>query len=223
VNGEPAKGLVVIGGSSGGIQAVCQILADIPSEFAWPIFVVVHIGSASALPDILSRCGKLPAIHPVDGEEFHRGRIYVAPPEKHMAIDRDRIRLFHGPRENRARPAIDPLFRSAARFFRSNVVGVILSGALDDGTAGLFAIKARRGITVVQEPGDAVAPSMPTSALAAVAVDHCLPAAEIGPLLQKLASAFRKKSALPSVEKVARHDTNNSRRMPPPFSAISIY
>jgi two-component system chemotaxis response regulator CheB len=135
------------------------------------------------LPEILNRAGKLKAKHPNDGEPIKLGKIYIAPPDHHLLLESDRIRLTKGPKENRFRPAIDPLFRSAAYSYGSRVVGVVLTGALDDGTAGLWAIKDRGGIAVVQDPAEAEQPSMPASALANVQVDHCLPLSEIPPLL----------------------------------------
>jgi two-component system chemotaxis response regulator CheB len=135
------------------------------------------------LPEILNRAGKLKAKHPNDGEPIKLGKIYIAPPDHHLLLESDRIRLTKGPKENRFRPAIDPLFRSAAYSYGSRVVGVVLTGALDDGTAGLWAIKDRGGIAVVQDPAEAEQPSMPASALANVQVDHCLPLSDIPPLL----------------------------------------
>jgi two-component system chemotaxis response regulator CheB len=149
------------------------------------VFIAWHLSpySNSMLPEILNRAGKLKAKHPNDGEPIKLGKIYIAPPDHHLLLESDRIRLTKGPKENRFRPAIDPLFRSAAYSYGSRVVGVVLTGALDDGTAGLWAIKDRGGIAVVQDPAEAEQPSMPASALANVQVDHCLPLSEIPPLL----------------------------------------
>jgi two-component system chemotaxis response regulator CheB len=138
------------------------------------------------LPEILNRAGKLKAKHPADGEAIEMGQIYIAPPDRHLLLQSERIRLTKGPKENRFRPAVDPLFRSAAYAFGPRVVGVVLTGALDDGTAGLWAIKDRGGIAVVQDPAEAEQPSMPASALANVEVDHCLPVSEIPALLLTL-------------------------------------
>jgi two-component system chemotaxis response regulator CheB len=123
---------------------------------------------------------------PADGESIQPGKIYVAPPDRHLLLEAGRIRLTRGPKENRFRPAVDPLFRSAAYAYGSRVIGVVLSGALDDGTAGLWAIKDRGGIAVVQDPAEAEQASMPRSALANIEVDHCLPISEIAPLLVAL-------------------------------------
>lgn len=125
----------------------------------------------------------MPAGRPADGEEILPGRIYVAPPDEHMILEPGRVRLLHGPKENRTRPAIDPLFRSAAIAYGPRVVGIVLTGLLDDGTAGLLAIKDCGGVAIVQDPAEAFAPSMPRSALSQVEIDHCRPVAEIAPLL----------------------------------------
>jgi two-component system chemotaxis response regulator CheB len=152
------------------------------------VFVVVHTTSHAPemLPQILRFAGRLPADPVTDGEAIERGRIYVAPPDRHLLVDRERVLVRRGPRENRARPAIDPLFRAAAAHFGSRVVGVVLTGHLNDGTAGLRAIKRCGGTAVVQDPADAVAPEMPRSALAQVAVDHCVPLSEMAALLIRL-------------------------------------
>src|SRR4029453_2096496 len=136
--------------------------------------------------EILSRHGPLPAGHVRDGEPIQPGQIYVAPPDHHVLLRTGHVHLSRGPRENGHRPAVDPLFRSAAREYATRVVGVVLSGALDDGTGGLLAIKSRGGIAVVQDPADALYPGMPGNALQHVEVDHVLPAAAMGELLARL-------------------------------------
>lgn len=153
------------------------------------MFVVLHIPaqSPSLLPDILNRAGPLYAHHPADGEAIQHGRIYVAPPDHHLLVKDRNVHIVRGPKENRHRPAIDPLFRSAARTYGTRVVGAILTGSLDDGTAGLMAIKRRGGVAVVQDPRDALFSSMSLSAMAHVEVDHVLPLSAIGPLLVQLA------------------------------------
>lgn len=180
------KRIVVIGASAGGIEAMCTLLAALPPTFSTPIFVVIHIGTFSVLSRVLGRCGALQAIQPVDRELILPGSVYVAPPNTHMLINDGHIELSHGPRENLFRPAIDPLFRSAARTYRDGVIGVILTGELDDGVAGLAAIKARGGLAIVQDPAEAASPSMPASAVKAVSVDYQLPLAEIAATLVKL-------------------------------------
>jgi two-component system chemotaxis response regulator CheB len=183
----PVSKIVVVGASSGGIEALCELLAGLPSDFRTPVFVVQHIGrTESILPTILSRCGPLEAAHPRHREPIRPSRVYVAPANQHLVIRDGHVELLHDPRENRSRPAVDPLFRSAARAYREKVIGIILSGELDDGVAGLFAIKARGGVAIVQDPQDAQAPSMPSHALRSVSVDHVLPVTQMAALLAKL-------------------------------------
>jgi two-component system, chemotaxis family, protein-glutamate methylesterase/glutaminase len=182
------RNIVVIGCSVGGVEALQRLVGPLPREFPAALFVVLHLApeSTSVLPEILTRAGSLPAAHPRDGEAIRTGRIYVAPPDNHLLIEDGKVRLRRGPRENRHRPAIDPLFRSAARWYGSRVIGVVLTGSLDDGTAGLLAIKKRRGIAVVQDPADAFCREMPRSALETVEVDYVAPLARIPQLLEEL-------------------------------------
>lgn len=183
----PSHPLVVIGASFGGVEALITLVAGLPRDFPAYVAVVQHIGlQPSVLPELLSRAGPLPAVHPHDGERLRLGRIYVAPPDQHLLVTPDAVQLSRGPRENHTRPAIDPLFRTAAMHWGPSAVGVVLTGELDDGTAGLSAIKACGGRTVVQDPQEAVAPSMPSSALANVDVDHCVLLPAIAPLLSRL-------------------------------------
>ncbi len=182
--------MIVIGASAGGVEALGRLTAELPADLDATLFVVLHVGThKSQLPALLNNSGRLRACHPGNGEPIRRGCIYVAPPDHHMVLEQGVIRLTRGPRENWARPAVDPLFRSAARAFGSDVIGIILTGGLNDGTAGLFEIKQRGGTTIVQDPDDAAEPGMPRSALQHVAVDHCLPLREIPPLLIGLAAA----------------------------------
>lgn len=178
----------MIGASAGGIQALERLVLALPADLEASVFVTLHVadGSHSVLPSILARAGSLPARHAVDGEAIVRGCILVAPPGAHLMLERGRMRLGLGPLENGSRPAIDPLFRSAAHAFRRRVVGVVLSGTLDDGTAGLWSIKRHGGLAIVQDPADALHAGMPRSALEYVQVDHVLPALEIGRLLASL-------------------------------------
>lgn len=186
------QSLVVIGASVGGMEALSRIFSELPAGFPAAILVVTHVGARnSLLPEVLARTSALPVRHAQDREPIGPGRILLAPPDRHMlvaiAAGHAMVELTRGPRENHTRPAIDPLFRSAAAALGPQVAGVILSGYLDDGTAGLQAIKACGGMALVQDPGEAVAPSMPQSALRHVAVDRCLPVAGIAPALLALA------------------------------------
>jgi two-component system chemotaxis response regulator CheB len=175
--------VVVIGASAGGVEAISRIVAELPRDIHASILVVLHISRGrSLLPEILTRAGPLPAAHPTDGEALHYGQIYVAPPDHHLVVDASTVRVVHTASENGVRPAVDPLFRSAARAYGPRVIGVVLTGALDDGTAGMMAIKEAGGVTVVQDPDDAFAPGMPRSAIAAGVADHVVPLCDI-PLL----------------------------------------
>lgn len=182
--------IVVIGASMSGIDALSRTIRNLPKDFPAPIFIVQHVAShsPSVLPRILSEAGPLPVAHATDLEPIEAGRIYVAPPDRHMILRRGIVHLSHGPKENLARPAIDPLFRSAALAYGQSVIGVVLTGQLNDGTAGLLAIKDRGGTTIVQEPAEASAQSMPLSALRHVAVDHHCSVDTLGKLLTELAS-----------------------------------
>ncbi|HKY26756.1 MAG TPA: chemotaxis protein CheB [Pyrinomonadaceae bacterium] len=184
-----ARDIIVIGASAGALDALRKVISELPFDLRATVFVVRHtIASAeSLLPEILERAGRLKATHPDDGERFKPGHIYCAPPDRHMLIEDGCVRLTRGPKENRFRPAVDPLFRSAALALRTRVVGVIFSGALDDGTAGLWSVKYRGGVTIVQDTHEAEFPSMPQSALNHVAIDYCLPIQEIAPTLVRLA------------------------------------
>jgi len=178
---------IVIGASTGGVAALLELVSGLPKNIPAVVGVVLHVGAMpSILPELLSAKGVLPAHHPADGERLRPGRIYVAPPDHHMLFTAGEVRLSRGPRENHARPAVDPLFRTTAMHWRERSIGVVLTGQLDDGTAGLKAIKDCGGAAVVREPGDAVEPAMPASALAHVAVDHCVPIREMAPVLLAL-------------------------------------
>ena len=179
--------LIVVGASAGGVAALVQLVGRLPGKLQAAVLIVQHIGShRSILPELMSRRATLPVAHAQDGETVMPGTVRVAPPDHHMLVSHGKLRLSRGPKENFARPAIDPLFRSAALEYGASTVGVVLTGMLDDGTAGLRAIKECGGIAVVQDPRDAAEPSMPTSALQHVAVDHCLPLAAMPELLTSL-------------------------------------
>ncbi len=188
--------VVVIGASAGGVEALMRLVRDLPRDFPAPVAVVLHVppDSRSMLAEILQRKGHLRAKAAVDGEAFEAGTIYVAPPDHHLLIHHLlshggatlTLAVTRGPRENRHRPSIDPLFRSAALAAREKAIGVILSGMLDDGTAGLIAIKQCGGTAVVQDPADALYRGMPTSAVENAEVDHVVPLADLGALLTRL-------------------------------------
>src|SRR5215203_6547879 len=184
------KHLVVIGASAGGIETLRELVAGLPRDFPAAICVVLHSSpqSPGVLGAILTRAGSLPAHNARDRERLEPGHIYVAPPDYHLVIEPGRVRITKGPRENRFRPAIDPLFRSAAQVYGPAAVGVVLTGNLDDGTAGLWVIKQLGGVAIVQDPADAAYPSMPQSAINHVKVDHVVPLQAVAPLLARVVS-----------------------------------
>jgi two-component system, chemotaxis family, protein-glutamate methylesterase/glutaminase len=173
----PCRDIVVIGASAGGVEALKKLVGGLSPDFPGSLFITVHFPEhgTSMLPSILSRAGRLGVVHAVNGESIVPGRAYVAPPDHHLLLTRSGVKLVRGPRENGNRPAIDPMFRSAALAFGPRVIGVVLTGNLDDGTAGLAAIKRARGLTLVQDPADALFPSMPQSALDHVEIDCVAP------------------------------------------------
>jgi two-component system, chemotaxis family, protein-glutamate methylesterase/glutaminase len=200
----PSRHLVVVGASAGGVAALRQLSAALPAEFGAPVLIVLHIGAhESLLPDLIAADCALDVARAVDGEALRPGTIRIAPPDLHLTVEDGVVRLTRGPKENFARPAIDPLFRSAALDFDSRVIGVILTGMLDDGTAGLQAIKSAGGVAIVQDPADAVEPSMPASALRHVDVDHCVPLVRMPPLLVRLVASHAKPGIADMTE--ARH------------------
>ena len=217
--------LVVIGASAGGVEAMRKLAAALPAKLDAALFLVIHtLAEGPALmADILNYRGTLPASYPNDGESFERGHVYIAPPDHHLLLEGERVRVVRGPKENRHRPAIDPLFRSAAVQHGPRVIGVVLSGYLDDGVAGLAAIKQLGGITVVQHPKDAAVPDMPANALRCVAVDHCVPLAELAPLLERLV-ASPTTTPLPTEQKLmASHESLKiEARIPLEGSTIEI-
>jgi two-component system chemotaxis response regulator CheB len=183
------RDVIAIGASTGGVAALMRVAAAMPSGFAASLFAVCHLppGFRSVLPEILSRQGPLLASHPADMETFNPGHIYVAPPDRHLLLEAGRrMRLSRGPRENNHRPAVDPLFRSAARNYGPRVIGVVLTGALSDGAAGLMAVRAAGGVAVVQDPRDALVGSMPLNAAQAAGADHVVPLADLPGLLVRL-------------------------------------
>jgi len=187
-NSVPGHDIIVIGASAGGVEALSQLVAGLPTRLKASVFVVLHVPaeSTSALPRILSVCGPLPVVHATDHLRIEQGCIYVAPPDYHLLLEPGQMRVVKGPKENRHRPAVDPLFRSAAQAYGPRVIGVILTGSLNDGTSGLWAVKQRGGIAVVQDPAEAHFPSMPQSAIAYAPVDYVVPLSQMAALLSRL-------------------------------------
>lgn len=183
-----ARRIVVIGASAGGVEAIRSLLAELPAEFPAPVCIVLHISpeSPGAMAQILQRTARLPVSMAVEGCRLQPGHVYLAPPDRHLLVEPSRMKVTKGPREHNFRPAIDPLFRSAAQVFGPGTIGVVLTGNLDDGTAGLWTIKKLGGVAVVQDPADALFPSMPRHALEYVNADHVVPLAQIAPLLAGL-------------------------------------
>lgn len=176
--------IVVVGGSAGAIEPLRYILSRLPSNFPAPIFVTIHVPSdfPSLLPEVL-KCGPLITKHPTDRESINNGIVYVAPADLHLLVEKGCVHVSRGARENRHRPAIDPMFRSAARSYGTRVIGIILSGQLDDGSAGLMAVKMRGGITVVQNPEESLSPEMPHNAITYAHPARILTAEEIAAFL----------------------------------------
>lgn len=182
------KNVIVIGASAGGLEVLKRLFSGLSEGIAAGIFIVWHIPSEvfGILPQVLSKHSTMTIANAVDNEPIVFNRVYVAPPDRHMIIERGCVRLIQGPKENRFRPAIDPLFRSAAHSYGSRVIGVVLSGALNDGTAGLLAIKQFGGTTIVQDPQESESPGMPESALRSVKVDYKVTVREMIEVLKRL-------------------------------------
>ncbi|HKF53573.1 MAG TPA: chemotaxis protein CheB [Candidatus Acidoferrales bacterium] len=182
------RDLIVIGASAGGVEALKILLKGLPADLPASVMIVLHTSprADAGLPRIFARSSALPISDPDGGVPLRRGHVYVAVPDRHLLVEDSHAAAVMGPKENRSRPAIDVLFRSAARHFRARVIGVILTGLLDDGTTGMWEIKRHHGITIVQDPKEAQYPQMPRSVLEHVAVDYCLPLAKISSLLNSL-------------------------------------
>ena len=195
------RDIIVIGASAGGVTALLEWAKTLPADFPAPIFVVQHVAadSPSILPQLLSSVSALPARHPHDGEVIQPGVIYVAPPDHHLLLEGDQVLVTRGPKENRFRPSIDALFRSAAYTYGPRVIGVVLTGYLDDGTSGLWSVQRMGGLAIVQDPHDAQQPAMPTNALEFVKADYVVPLAQLGSLLVRLTmEAAPAKNRLPA-------------------------
>src|SRR5215475_6533891 len=202
------RDLVVVGASAGGIPALLTLLGDLPGDLPMAVLVVVHGSpdSPGGLAEVLDRRSTYPTSYARDGLEIAYGHVYVAPPDRHLTTNDGHLAVRHGPRENRFRPAIDPLFRSAAESHGPRVIAVVLSGGLDDGTHGLVVVKRHGGIAIVQSEEDALVPHMPVSAANAVAVDYVIPAAKMAPVIAGLVgkpqrSASRRAAARPTAKK----------------------
>lgn len=208
------RDLVVVGASAGGVEALRELAGGLPTGLAASVLVVLHLPTSgtSALPAILSRSGPLPARSARTGMALEHGVIYVAPPNHHLMVIDGQVALSHGPTENGRRPAINALFRSAAIAAGPRVTGVLLSGVLDDGVAGLVSIASQGGRTVVQDPTEALYPSMPRHAMQALAVDHVLPAGAVGAVLDKLSKEELEVRDAPAPSNVMRleNDIANS-------------
>lgn len=195
------RDIIVIGTSAGGLDALRRLTASLPGDLPASVFVVQHCSPSgqSLLAHILTRSGPLQAKNPMNHERISPSAVYVAPADRHMLIQDGHVFTSQGPKENRSRPAIDVLFRSAALAYGPRVIGVVLTGMLDDGTAGLMAIKQQGGLAIVQQPSDAAYPAMPQSALRYVKTDYCLPLSEIAAKLVQLAADPVEVQARPSV------------------------
>jgi two-component system, chemotaxis family, protein-glutamate methylesterase/glutaminase len=193
-NWSTARGVVAIGASAGGIDALQRVMPDLPEDLPAAICIVLHIpaSSRSLLPQIIARQTALPVTQAIAGERLRSGRVYVAPPDWHVVVRDGHIRLERGPKENGVRPAIDPLFRSVAHAYGRRAIAVVLSGSLSDGAAGAVSVAAAGGAVLVQQPDDAIVPSMPEAAMAAVPEAQACTAAELTDKIARCADAFRR-------------------------------
>lgn len=219
------RNIIVIGASAGGFDAIKQLVATLPAGMDAAIFIVWHMSPdvTGILPQVINKQNTIHAANAIDQEPLVFNRIYVAPPDHHLMLEKDTVRVTKGPKENRFRPAVDPLFRSAAYAYGSRVIGVVLSGALDDGTAGLWTIKNSGGIAIVQDPLDAVVPSMPENAIAAVEVDHIVSIDEMAPLLVKLAAEQVSEAKNPSRDAQQKTGTEVDIAMQKPIDNKSVF
>jgi two-component system chemotaxis response regulator CheB len=200
--GMAARNIVAIGASAGGIEAIRQLAAELPPDLDAAVLATLHIvsGSDEILPALLNRSGPLPASNAVDGEPVHPGRIYVAPPDYHLILKDQRLQLSHGPKENFQRPCINAMFRSVAEAFGPRASGILLTGTLDDGAAGLWAIQQRGGSTIVQDPEEALFRAMPENAIRGLNVQYIVRIREMGPLLTQLTRRNERAFPAPAVE-----------------------
>src|SRR5262245_24221290 len=182
------RDVITIGASAGSVEILLDMVGDLPGDLPASVFVVVHVAPThtSLLPELMSSRGKLPARHPLHDERIEQGTIYIAPPDNHLMLRPGAMEVVRGPKENGHRPAVNALFRTASAAYGKRVIGVVLSGYQDCGTAGMLSIKARGGVSVVQSPRTAAAADMPQSVIDHVAVDHVIDPRELGALLVRL-------------------------------------
>lgn len=194
--------IVVVGTSAGGLHALSRLIEQLPEDFPAPILIVMHISadaSGNVLLNVLNQHGKITCVHAGHQMKAKPGFAYLAPSDHHLMIDKaGMLMVTKGAQENRSRPAVDPLFRSAAVAFGNRVTGIVLSGYLDDGTSGMIAIQRCGGTCIVQDPADAEYPDMPANVLNQLKPDHCIPLAEMGALLSLLMERkIGRKTAIP--------------------------
>ncbi|MDB6129016.1 MAG: CheB methylesterase [Verrucomicrobiales bacterium] len=215
--------IIVIGASAGGVEALPRLIGSLPADLPAAVFIVLHIPAQgpALTAQLIGRAALLSVHEGIDGEKIRSGNVYVAPPDYHLQLDGAHVRLSRGPRENFHRPSIDTLFRSAAESYGPRVTGVILTGHLDDGTAGLHAVKSHGGIAIVQNPEEALVPAMPQSALRNVKVDHCVGLAEMGPLLVRLATTRSvRKKVRSRMEKRSMSPKDMEKKFGPPTAFV---
>jgi two-component system, chemotaxis family, protein-glutamate methylesterase/glutaminase len=197
--------VVVVGASAGGMQALTGLVAQLPEDFAAPVLIVNHMGpetTGTHLVNALHQAGRVPCSHAQDGAALERGHVYLAPSDQHLLVVHGKMLVTKGARENRYRPAIDPLFRSAAVAYGTGVIGIILTGYLDDGTSGMLAIKRCGGVCIAQDPSDAAYPDMPQSVITHVGADFIVPLAQMGALLETLVSRTLNSTSTPPADLV---------------------
>lgn len=209
----PQRDIIVIGGSAGSFEPLKIIISSLPASFPASILIATHMMAdfPSLLEEHLGANSRLPLTQAYDQEPIRRGHIYVARPDYHLTIEAGRMRVLRGPRENRHRPAIDPLFRTAARVYGPRVIGVILSGTLEDGSMGLFAVKQRGGIAMVQDPNEAASPEMPRRALGYATPHYVLKARDIVPNLMNLVQVDQDEVVMPKKKAAKTNGHSRSR------------
>lgn len=221
----PRRDVVVVGASAGGVEALADLVRALPADFAGCLLIVLHVpaNATSALPEILRRVGVLPVRHATAGDLLEPGVVFVAPPDQHLVVYDDAVTLSRGPTENGHRPAVDVLFRTAATVLGSRVTGVVLSGSLDDGAAGLVAVKLRGGTALVQDPDEALHPGMPRAAMRVAHVDEVLPVKEIAhrltaivreeaPAPPPVSELMQMEAAMANLDPAAMHDADRPGR-----------